>query len=80
MYQKTLERMEDVEATAKYPDNFLLFQRDDQNPSNKMGTILYIGDNYYELSDLRFELDCMDTCVVLEGDNCECSLGSYIRD
>ena len=46
--------------------------------SNAMGTILYVGDNYGELSRLTSRLEEPSFCVVIEGLNHQRSLGGIV--
>ena len=51
MYRKiepTL-RMTRNEASARYPDEFIIMQMDSMDLSDDVGTVLYVGDNQREL-------------------------------
>jgi len=80
MYKKieSTQRMTDDEASAMYPDDFILFRCDKNVISNAIGTILYVGDNYGELFRLASGLEAPSLCVVLEGLNHQRSLGGVV--
>ena len=71
-------RMTANEASAKYPDEFILMRMDSMNPSNDMGTVLYIGDDSDELFSLIMKLDDPSLCGVTEGMNHRRSLGGVV--
>ena len=80
MYKKvepTL-RMTSNEASERYPDSYILIRWDSMNPSDDMGTILYISDNGNELFSLVNELDDPTNCGVSEGINLQRSLGGVV--
>jgi hypothetical protein len=62
-------RMTSNEACVRYPDEFILMRMDSMNPSDDMGTVLYVGDDGAELSFLVMELDDPTNCGVTEGLN-----------
>ena len=80
MYKKVEEnqRMTAFEASAMYPDDFILMRSDKKVISNPMGTILYIGDNYGELFRLGLTLEDSSLCIVYEGLNHQRSLGGVV--
>ena len=71
-------RMTTNEASARYPDSYILVKRDSRGLSNVMGTILYIGDNYDELFRIMLEIDDSSLCIVIEGLNHQRSLGGIV--
>ena len=46
MYRKIEDnqRMTENEACLKYPDSYILMQRDNRNMFNPTGVVLYVGD------------------------------------
>ena len=62
-------RMTENEACVRYPDEFVLMRMDSKIPSNDMGTVLYVGDDFEELSLLVRKLSDPTNCGVLEGIN-----------
>ena len=80
MYKKVEgnQRMTDDEASVMYPNDFILFRCDKKVISNAMGTVLYVGDNYGELSRLTSSLEEPSFCVVIEGLNHQRSLGGVV--
>ena len=68
-------RMKKNEAAERFPDNFILIRMDTMNPSNSMGTVLYVGDDGDELFSLAMSLDDPTNCGVSEGLNLRRSLG-----
>ena len=66
------------EASARYPDSYILMRMDAMNPSNDMGTVLYIGDDGDELFALVMKLDDPSLCGVTEGLNHRRSLGGIV--
>ena len=80
MYRKiepTL-RMTSNEACLRYPNEFYLMRMDSRDPSNDMGTVLYVGDDREELFSLVFKLDDPNNCGVCEGLNHRRSLGGVV--
>ena len=71
-------RMTANEASLKYPDEFILMRMDSMDPSNDMGTVLYIGDDGDELFSLVMKLDDPSLCGVTEGMNHRRSLGGVV--
>jgi len=69
MYKELVEqqRMTDIEAAARYPDNFILMRMDGFEES--MGTVLYIGDDDSELMSLLDQLENPLHCGIIEGLN-----------
>jgi len=71
--------MTENEAYEAYPDEYILFKSDEpRNISNHMGTVLYIGDDYYELFSLGGKRDDRAALVVLEGLYFHRSLGGLV--
>ena len=66
------------EASMKYPDEFILMKMDSMNPSDDMGTILYIGDDGDELFSLTTKFNDPSLCGVVEGLNHLRSLGGIV--
>ena len=59
MYKKiepTL-RMTANEASARYPDEYIIIQMDSMDLSDDVGTVLYVGDNERELCSLLVSLN-----------------------
>jgi hypothetical protein len=71
-------RMTVNEASERYPDSYILFRRDSMNPSNDMGTVLYVGDDGDELFSFARKLDDPTNCGVVEGLNLLCNLGGVV--
>ena len=72
MYRKIEEtlRMTSNEASKRYPSEFILVREDPGGMvAGRMSTVLYVGDNYGELSKLRFDFNELSGCVVIEGRN-----------
>ena len=67
----------DNEICVKYPDNFILIRRDTKG-LNIIGKVLFIGDDYDELSDMIPMLDEPSRCIVIEGINYRRSLGGLV--
>ena len=80
MYKKTESelRMTANEASERYPDSFILMRMDSTNPSDDMGTVLFIGDDGDELFSLVMKLDDPSNCGVTEGLNHLRSLGGVV--
>ena len=71
-------RMTSNEACVRYPDEFVLMRMDSMNPSDDMGTVLYVGDDFEELSYFVMTLDDPTNCGVTEGLNHRRSLGGVV--
>jgi hypothetical protein len=71
-------RMASNEAAEHYPDSYILIRRDSMNPSDDMGTVLYVGDDSRELFALVMKLDDPTNCGVSEGLNLRRSLGGVV--
>ena len=71
-------RMTANEASVQYPDDFILMRMDSMNPSDDMGSILFIGDDSDELYSLVMKLDDRSNCGVVEGLNHMRSLGGIV--
>ena len=80
MYRKIepVVKMTANEASAQYPDEFIMMRMDSMSPSNDMGTVLYIGDDGDELFALVMKLDDPSLCGVTEGLNHRRSLGGVV--
>ena len=50
-------RMTANEASAHYPDDFIIMQMDSMDLSDDVGTVLYVGDDERELSTLLVSLN-----------------------
>jgi len=61
-------RMTANEASAQYPDNYIVMQMDSMDLSDDVGTVLYVGDNERELYDVIKELN-RSLLGVIEGLN-----------
>jgi hypothetical protein len=70
-------RMTTNDASVKFPRDYILMQMDDYNPSNDMGTVLYIGDSYKNLSDVRVAIK-IENCCIIEGLVYQNSLGGIV--
>ena len=80
MYQE-LEgnlRMTENEACELYPDGFVVMRMDSMNLSDRIGTALYVGDDYNELFSLITRFDDPSLCGVIEGLNHRRSLGGIV--
>ena len=79
MYKKieSNQSLTDNEVCIKYPDSFILMRRSTKE-LNIIGEVLYIGDDYDELSDMISELDEPSKCIVIEGINFRRSLGGLV--
>ena len=71
-------RMTANEACARYPDSFVVMRMDSMDISNRIGTALYIGDDYNELFSLIMEFEDPSLCGVIEGLNHRRSLGGIV--
>jgi hypothetical protein len=87
MYRKAEDnlRMTEDEASERYPDEYILMKRDNRNMLHTMGTVLYIGDDYYELSALNHSFgdslgveSGVSLGIVIEGLNHMRSLGGIV--
>ena len=61
-------RMTANEASARYPDNYIVIQMDSMDLSDDVGTVLYVGDNQRELYALVVSLN-LPYSGVLDGLN-----------
>ena len=81
MYNKVDERpkMTRNEAMERYPDNYILMQKDDENDLfDPVGAVLYIGDDGDELFSLQVNLP-IRRGAVYEGINVQrYSLGGVV--
>jgi hypothetical protein len=57
-------RMTRNEASAHYPDEFIIMQMDSMDLSDDIGTVLYVGDNQRELYALVVRLNLPFSGVV----------------
>ena len=66
MYRKIepAQRMTRNEASAHYPDDFIIIQMDSMDLSDDVGTVLYVGDNQRELYALVVSLNLPFSGVV----------------
>jgi hypothetical protein len=80
MYRKieVNRRMTTHEASERYPDSYIAMRMDSMNPSNIMGTVLYVGDNQREIFSVVVKLDDPSLCGVIEGLNHRRSLGGVV--
>lgn len=76
MYRRVDEcpHMTSTEAEVRYPDSFILMQRDNRDIFDPTGNILFIGDNFDELFSLMMD-DDIPLGLVIEGLNHQHSLG-----
>ena len=70
MYKKIepVLRMTRNEASAHYPDEFIIMQMDSMDLSDDVGTVLYVGDNRDELYPVIIGLN-KNYCGVVAGIN-----------
>jgi hypothetical protein len=66
------------DASARYPDSYIIMRWDSMNPSDDMGTVLYVGDNRREIYSLVMKLEDPTNCGVTEGLNHRRSLGGVV--
>ena len=71
-------RMSANEASERYENDYILIRMDSRNPSNNMGTVLYVGDNGDELFALVMKLEDPSLYRVTEGLNHRRSLGGIV--
>ena len=57
-------RMTRNEASAHYPESFIIMQMDSMDLSDDVGTVLYVGDNQRELYALVVSLNLSFSGVV----------------
>ena len=77
---KTVEgnlRMTMHEASERFPDDYILMQRENADFYDPIGNILYIGDNFDELFELQVDLQ-VHLGLVVEGLNHQRSLGGIV--
>ena len=79
MYYKVEQspRMTMNEASQKYPNNYILMQKEDKSMFDPPGCVLYIGDNGDELFSLQVRLP-VSMGIVVEGINLQRSLGGIV--
>ncbi|MDR2166996.1 MAG: hypothetical protein LBE35_03980 [Clostridiales bacterium] len=61
-------KMTENEASLRYPDNYILMQKDNKNTNNPSGVVLYVGNNFSELFALQVDLS-IPLGIVIEGAN-----------
>ena len=67
------------EASELYPDSFIIMRMDSMDISNRIGTVLYIGDTQSELFSVVMKLEDPSLCGVIEGVNHQrSSLGGVV--
>jgi len=71
------QRMSMHEASERYPDSYILMQRDNSDIFDPVGILLYVGDNFDELFDLQVDLP-VPFGLVVEGLNHQRSLGGIV--
>ena len=79
MYSRVEENlhMTRSEVSERYPDSYILMQRDNRDLFDPAGNILFIGDNYDELFSLMMRSD-IPLGLVVEGLNHQYSLGGIV--
>ena len=70
-------RMTMHEAAERYPDNYVLMQRDNADMYDPEGHILYLGESFDELFDLQVDLP-VPLGLVVEGLNHQRDLGGIV--
>ena len=70
-------RMTKNEASARYPDSYIVMQMDSMKLSDDVGYVHYIGDNEKELYPLIRSLN-LPFCGISEGLNLRSSFGGII--
>ena len=70
-------RMSRNEAAERYPDRYILMQRDNRDMFDPIGIVLYTGDNFDELFALQVDLP-VNLGIVVEGSNLQRSLGGIV--
>ena len=80
MYQKVEGnlRMTVNEASERYPNSYIVIRRDSEDLFNQIGTILYVGDDGFELFSLITTFDDPSLCGVVEGLNLQSSFGGVV--
>jgi hypothetical protein len=72
------KRLHENDATAEYPDSYILMRMDNVADFCQTGTVLYYGDDRMELFSLAMGLDDPRSCVVMEGVRLSSSLGGVV--
>ena len=70
-------RMTANEASARYPDSFIVMQMDSMSLSDDVGTVLYVGDDRSELYDVIISLN-RSLCGIVDGLNHQRSIGGVV--
>ena len=70
-------RMTCNEASERYPDNYILIQRDNRDMFDPVGVVLYVGDDYDELFSIQVDTP-VPLGVVCEGIHLQYSLGGIV--
>jgi len=80
MYQEVdvSSRMTENEASEQFPDSFVVMRMDSTSLSDRIGTALYVGDDYFELFSLISGFDNPSLYGVVEGLNRQRSLGGIV--
>jgi len=70
-------RMSCNEASDRYPDSYILIQRDNRDMFDPAGVVLYVGDDFNELFSLQVNLP-VPLGIVVEGATHRRSLGGVV--
>ena len=70
-------RMTCNEASERYPDSYILIQRDNRDMFDPVGNVLYVGDDFNELFSLQVQLP-VPLGVVVEGATHRQCLGGVV--
>jgi len=70
-------RMTRNEACLKYPNSYILMQKEDRDMFDPIGLVLYVGDDDDELFSLQVNLP-VSMGVIVEGVNLQRSLGGLV--
>jgi len=66
------------QASLRYPDNYILIQKENTDLLDPAGVVMFIGDDFDELFALQVDLP-VPMGVVYEGVNLQNSLGGICR-
>ena len=79
MYRKIepAVRMTANEASERYPNSYILMQRENRDMFDPVGTVLYIGDDGDELFSLQVNQP-VPLGIVIEGLHLQYSLGGVV--